>query len=168
MAHDPSRIDDERRARGVSAALLRVSFAIGALGLLGAMVIDALAVVGRHIDVPLLGSMELSEVCIVGMASASLVGSTLERGHASVHLLTERLASRPRRALRRCADALSALFFTIIVLGSAMIAIDLIHGDERSELLGIPIAPLRWFWCASAAGVVAIFLSHALARRAKP
>lgn len=168
MLHDPSRIHDEQRARGLSAALLRVSFVIGALGLLGAMMIDVLAVIGRHIDVPLLGSIELSEVCIVGMASASLVGSTLERGHASVHLLTERLTARPRRTLRRCADALAALFFTLIVIGSAMIAIDLIHGDERSELLGIPIAPLRWFWCASATGVVAIFVAHALARRAKP
>lgn len=167
MVHDPSRINDERRARGVSAALLRASFAIGALGLLGAMVIDALAVIGRHINLPLLGSIELSEACIVGMASASLVGSTLERGHASVHLLTERLAARPRRALQRCADALSALFFAVIVAGSLMIAIDLMHGDERSELLGIPIAPLRWFWCASAAGVVAIFLAHALARRGR-
>lgn len=52
-------------ACAVSATLLRVSFVIGAVGMLGAMLIDAQAVLGRHIGVALLGSIELSEACII-------------------------------------------------------------------------------------------------------
>jgi TRAP-type C4-dicarboxylate transport system permease small subunit len=153
--------------RGVAGRLARISFALGAIGLLGAMSIEATAVIGRHIELPLLGSIELVEVCIVLMASASLVGTTLERGHASVQILAERLPARPRTVLRRATDTLCALFFGLIVIGSGMVVADLWHGDERSELLAIPIVPLRLVWCASAVGVVASFVSQALARRPK-
>jgi TRAP-type C4-dicarboxylate transport system permease small subunit len=145
--------------------LVRALFVVGSVGLLGAMFVDAGAVLGRHIGTPLLGSIEIAEACIVLMASASLVTTTLERGHASVHIVTQRLGSGPRAWFQRFADALSALFFAAIVIGSGIVAADLWHGDEQSELLGIPIAPLRVFWGASAAGVAIAFFAHALARR---
>ncbi|HKU42922.1 MAG TPA: TRAP transporter small permease subunit [Polyangiales bacterium] len=151
----------------LGARLARVSFWVGSAGLLGAMLIDSAAVLGRHLGVPLLGSIELVQACIVWMASASLVGTTLERGHASVHILTERLAAPRRAALRRAADLASALFFAFIAVGSGWLLLDLWHGAEQSELLGIPIAPLRVLWCASAAGVVASFTAQALARQSR-
>lgn len=151
----------------LGARLARVSFWAGSAGLLGAMLIDATAVLGRHLGVPLLGSIELVEACIVWMASASLVGTTLERGHASVHILTERLSPAPKLALRRAADLASALFFALIALGSAWLLFDVWRGDEQSELLHIPIAPLRALWCASVAGVVASFLAQAFTRQSR-
>jgi len=153
------------QASKLGARLTQASFMLGSLGLLGAMLIDSAAVMGRHLGVPLLGSIELSEACIVAMASASLVGSTLERGHASVHILTEQLPQRARAWLRRLTDSVSALFFAAVFAGSAIVSADLWHGHEQSELLGIAIAPLRVCWCASAAGVVAIFLAQALSKQ---
>jgi TRAP-type transport system small permease protein len=144
---------------------MRGLFVIGSVGLLGAMLVDAAAVVGRHIGVPLLGSIELAEACVVLMASASLVATTLERGHASVHIFTERLRPRAKERLQRVTSLLSAAFFALILAGSVIVAGDLWHGDERSELLEIPIAPLRLFWCLSAAGVVATFIAQAVSRR---
>jgi TRAP-type C4-dicarboxylate transport system permease small subunit len=149
--------------KAMALLLTRISFGIGALGLLGAMLVDFTAVVGRHTGLPLLGSIEMSEVCIVCMASASLLGVTLQRGHASVHLLTERLAERPKRWFARASDALSALFFAFILGGSAILLSELWNGAERSELLSLPIIPLRVIWCASLAGIVLCFVLRALA-----
>jgi TRAP-type C4-dicarboxylate transport system permease small subunit len=142
--------------------LTRLSFGIGAFGLLGAMLVDFTAVIGRHTGVPLLGSIEMSEVCIVCMASASLLGVTLQRGHASVHLLTEHLRERPKSGFARVSDALSALFFAFVLGGSAVLVSELWNGAEQSELLGLPIIPLRVIWCASLAGIVLCFVLRAL------
>ena len=72
----------------VLTALGTVSFVLGSIGLLGAMSIDALAVLGRHLGLPLLGSIELVQACVVLMGSSALVGTTVRHGHASVQLIT--------------------------------------------------------------------------------
>jgi TRAP-type C4-dicarboxylate transport system permease small subunit len=146
----------------IARLLTRVSFGLGAFGLLGAMLIDSGAVVGRHLGLPLLGSIELVEACVVLMASASLVGTTLEKGHASVHILRQRLSSTGRARLQRASDLLSALFFAVLALGSLVVASDLWVGDERTELLGLPLMPLRALWCVSAIGIVVLLLAAAV------
>ena len=145
----------------LASVLTRLAFAIGSLGLLGAMLVDFAAVVGRRSGVPLLGSIELSELCIVCMASASLLGVTLERGHASVHLLTERLSSPRKLAFARASDLLAAVFFAFVLAGSGLLVFDLWHGAEESELLQLPIMPLRVIWCASLVGIVICFIVRA-------
>jgi TRAP-type C4-dicarboxylate transport system permease small subunit len=147
--------------------LAQLAFAIGSLGLLGAMAVDFAAVIGRRSGVPLLGSTELSELCIVCMASASLLSVTLDRGHASVHLLTERLAPGPKLAFARASDLLSAVFFAFILAGSALLVFDLWHGSERSELLQLPIMPLRVIWCASLIGIVVCFVARLFKQKAE-
>lgn len=165
-----SEIDADRAPRSrlqhFSRALTRASFVLGAVGLLGAMAIDATAVIGRHLGMPVLGSIELVESCVVLMASASLVGTTLDRGHASVHILTQQLSAAARVRFARASDLLSAIFFAALAIGSAIIGRDLWGGDERTELLGLPLAPLRWLWCVSATGIVALFSAAAV--RGKP
>lgn len=162
-APEPSRQPRSGLARAAS-ALMRASFLLGACGLLCAMLIDAAAVVGRGIGIPVLGSIELVESCVVLMASASLVGTTLGEGHASVHILTERLVTPWRIRMKRLADALSALFFAVLALGSLVVASDLWGGDERTELLQLPLAPLRGLWCVSALGIVVLFVAAAVRR----
>ena len=141
----------------------RIAFALGALGLFGAMAVDFIAVIGRHAGVPLLGSIELSEACIVCMASASLLGTTLARGHASAQVLTQRLGAPGRQALARLADALGSLFFAFVALGSMLLLVELRHGDERSELLAIPIVALRAIWCAAVTAMVFCFAARVVA-----
>ena len=143
--------------------LSHLSFLAGASGLLLAMAVDAAAVLGRHFGVPLLGSIELVQACVVLMGSSALVGTTLRHRHASVHLLTERLSPTPRERVRRLASMLSALFFLVLTLGTLIVMRDLWTGDERSELLGLPYAPLRAFFAGSALLVVCIFAIAALA-----
>jgi len=151
--------------KNLGARLASAASILGALGMLGAMACEALAVLGRHVGLPLLGSLEIVEACIVLMACASLVGTTLERGHASVHILTEHLSERTRRGLALFTNLLCALFFACLLIGSLWIEADLWHGAEQSELLGIPIAPLRLLWCTTALGLSGAFLGQALAQR---
>jgi TRAP-type C4-dicarboxylate transport system permease small subunit len=118
-------------------------FYLGALALLGVVTVDAAAVLGRHIGIRLLGSIEIVQALILIAGCASIVASTLARKHASVHLLTERLRPTARTALVLCSNALGAVFFVLLAAGAVWIAADEWHGHEQSELLGLPYAPLR-------------------------
>ena len=147
--------------------LARVFFVLGAAGLLTAMASDAIAVIGRHIGRPFLGSIELVQACVVVASSSAMIGATLTGSHATVHIVLERLPPRARAGLETYAALMGAICFAGLCAGSAWIASDLWAGGERTELLGLPIVPLRLFWCASAAIVCALFLKRAAAALAK-
>lgn len=72
--------------------LTRISFALGAAGLLMGMSADAIAVLGRHVGFTLLGAIEVVQASVVLAASAAMVGATLSGAHARVHILIERLS----------------------------------------------------------------------------
>jgi TRAP-type transport system small permease protein len=147
--------------------LTGASFALGALGLLLTMLIELISVLGRHLHRPLLGSIELVSACVVVFASSALVMATLEERHASVRMLAERLGPRARDALHRFASLCSAVFFGALALGSLIVVGDLYDGAETSELLELPILPLRLFWCGSALLILCLFAAAALARRSE-
>lgn len=163
------RVTDKAKAepqKGVTGALSRVCFYIGAAGLLIAMATDAIAVVGRHVRLPLLGSIEIVQACIVMAASAAMVGATVAKGHAAVHILIERVPALWATLLERLSNLTGALVAGALLFGSVWIVADLWDGAERTELLGIPLMPLRLFWCASAGLMAIIFLVRALAPKA--
>lgn len=118
-------------------------FYVGAGALLLAMLVDAGAVIGRHVGIRIIGSIELVQALILLASSASLLAATLARKHATVHLLIERLQPAARAHIERAGAALAALFFVILAAGSVWIASDLWHGHEESEVLRIPYLPLR-------------------------
>ena len=137
----------------------RAAFLIGSAGLLLSMLLDAAAVLGLHLGIPLLGSIELVQACIVLLAASAVAFTTLERAHASVHIFSERLAPGPRGLLERFSNLLGALFFAALCGGSIWIAAELAREHEATELLGLPIAPLRALWCISTGLTVLIFLA---------
>ncbi len=53
-------------------------FYIGAGGLVLAMAAEALAVLGRHAGIPLLGALEIIQACILLMASTAMLSATLK------------------------------------------------------------------------------------------
>ena len=139
-------------------------FYVGALALLSAMVVDTLAVIGRHVGVNLLGSIEWVQAAMLLASSAALVAATLGSQHASVHLLIDRMTPRWRRVATLCGMALSIVFFLCLAAGSLWIAHDLWGAREASDLLHIPFAPLRLASIAAlvmAAGAVAAQLLRA-------
>lgn len=146
----------------VREGLARLFFALGAAALLVAMTADAAAVIGRHVGLPFLGAIELVQACVVIATSSAMVGATLSGAHATVHILLERVPERARRGLTAFGAAAGAACFALLAAGSAWILRDLWGGHEQTELLALPIAPLRLFWCASAALIVLLFLVRAV------
>jgi TRAP-type transport system small permease protein len=140
-------------------------FYVGAAGLLFAIGADAVAVLGRHLGIPLLGSIELMQAAILLASSAAIVLATVANKHAVVHLLIDRLPPRRRAVMERVHALLSAVFFAALAAGSLWIAYDLRDGHEQSELLRIPYAPLRIVSIVAVLAVAAIYLARAFGKR---
>ena len=151
----------ERRTAGAARLVTTGSFLLGSSGLVVAMAADAIAVAGRHLQVPFLGSIETVQAAMIVAASAGMVGATLSHAHATVHVVTERLTVRARTRLQRFADSFSAIFFAALAAGSIWLVIDLWNGAERTELLGLPLKALRLLWCASALLIAGLFTALA-------
>jgi len=133
-------------------------FYIGAGGLLLAMAVEALAVLGRHAGIPLLGALEIIQACILLMASTAMLSATLNKGHATVTLLTARVGTRARSYLHAFANLLSALFFVGLAVGALWLAAESWNDFEQSELLHIPFRPLRIVSLVAAVAIALVFL----------
>ncbi|MEJ2244827.1 MAG: TRAP transporter small permease subunit [Acidobacteriota bacterium] len=118
-------------------------FNLGGIALLFAMAVDTLAVAGRHIGIPLPGSIELVQAAILVASSAAMLSATLADKHARVRLVMNRMKDGPLVVLKRVQAVFSVLFFCALATGSIWIFLDLWGGYEESEVLRIPIAPLR-------------------------
>lgn len=150
---------------GVAAAggpLARIAYVLGGIGLLGATATDALAVLGRHTGLHLLGSIELVQAMVVLLGTSAMLIATLVGGHASVHIVTERLSSARAAMLARIAALLSAAVFLLIAAGSAFVAADLWQGHELTELLHLPLRWLRLLWIVFALLIAGTFLRQAV------
>lgn len=143
---------------------MRLLVIAGGTALLVAMAADAIAVVGRHVGMPLLGSIEIVQAAVLLAAAAAMLVATIRGTHAVVHLLVDRWPKWLRPWLRAAIGLLSAAFFLALLAGSVWIAVDLWTGHEESELLRIPYRPLRLAVIAATAAIAAAFLIHAFRR----
>ncbi|HEU4602718.1 MAG TPA: TRAP transporter small permease subunit [Steroidobacteraceae bacterium] len=158
MAH----VKLEERDRPVARGPL---FYIGAIGLLLAMSVEAVAVLGRHIGVPFFGALELIQTAILMTASAAMVTTTMSNTHARVTLLTERIGPNARSVLNRISALLSALFFCGLAAGALWLTVDAWNEYEQSELLHISFRPLRVISVAAAVAIAVLFLRELFKRR---
>ena len=154
---------------GAAGLLLKLSFATGSVALMCMVAIDFVSVICRHLHIPLAGSIELIQACITLAISAAVVAATLTGGHAAVHVLTERMSPAWQGRLLRLADAAVTVYFLAVAIGGLWLLGDTLHGDERTDLLRLPITPLRLIWAASLAlaGVLSLLRMFG-ARFAKP
>lgn len=149
-----------------ASALTRIAYAIGGVGLLGATAADSIAVAGRHTGLHLLGSIELVQACVVLLGGSAMLIATQVGEHASVHILTERLAKPTAAKLARIASLFAAFAFLLIAIGSAWVGSELWNGFERTELLHLPIRWLRVIWFVFASLIALTFLHRAFRRSA--
>jgi TRAP-type C4-dicarboxylate transport system permease small subunit len=152
----------EERDRAVARGPL---FYVGALGLLLAMSVEAVAVLGRHIGVPFFGALELIQTAILLTSSAAMVSTTISNTHARVTLLTERIGQTPRAILNLLSAFLSALFFIGLAAGSLWLTLDAWNEYEQSELLHIPFRPLRVISFAAVVAIAVLFLRQLFGSR---
>jgi TRAP-type transport system small permease protein len=139
-----------------------ILFYLGAGGLLVAMTIEAIAVAGRQIGVPLLGALEIIQTAILVTASSAMLSATLVDAHASVRLLVERLSASVQDVLHRLAMLLSAAFFACLTAAVTWLTVDAWHEFEHSELLHIPYRPLRVLVVVMTAAVASALAYKAL------
>lgn len=116
---------------------------IGGLALLAATLVDTLAVIGRHVGLPITGSIELMQAIVLVSGSVGLVIATWDNSHARVRIVVERLSAASRRVADVVSDLLTLAFVLALLAGSAWLSADLWHGYEQSELVGVPWSALR-------------------------
>jgi TRAP-type C4-dicarboxylate transport system permease small subunit len=111
--------------------------------LLVAVAVDVLAMLGRQIRLPLIGSIEIVEVAVLFAAAGALIVTTLDGAHARVNLLLDRVSAGWRDRLLKLHAIAAVVLFAALLAGTLWIAADLFGGHEESELLRIPYLPLR-------------------------
>lgn len=116
---------------------------IGGLALLMACATDTLAVIGRHIGVPVRGSIEIVQACVLVAGGIALIIATQAGSHARVHLVVDRIGADWRRRINLASALLGALFMMASLAGCVWIASDLWNSQEVSELLNLPYRVLR-------------------------
>ena len=163
-APPPSGDDTPPGTRIRVTPLRRLAYTLGATGLGLAAASDFIAVAGRHLGLHLLGSIELTQTGIVFLGAGAMLYATLERHHASVHMVTSRLPLHVAAMLRRIMAVVSALVFLGVAIGTAWVMRDLWAGYEMTELLHIPIRWLRALWLLASFAIAALFLRQAFAR----
>jgi TRAP-type C4-dicarboxylate transport system permease small subunit len=145
--------------------LAKAAYVLGSLGLLAATAADSLAVAGRHTGIHLVGSIELVQAAVVLLAATAILMVTIGRGHATVHIVTERMSKPGAAHLARITDLVSAIAFLILAAGSAWVLAELWDGFEQTELLHIPLRWLRLLWVVFAVLVAGYFARDALKGR---
>lgn len=138
---------------------------IGGVALLGATVTDSVAVIGRHIGLPLRGSIELVQLFVLVAGSLALLVATADQAHAKVHLVVDRMGDAGKSALARLSGLLGAVFFAGLLAGSLWLMADLWSGHEQSELLGISWRMMRLFANLALLATIAVLLGQAVRGR---
>ncbi|MAY62034.1 MAG: hypothetical protein CML29_07465 [Rhizobiales bacterium] len=156
--------DEERRGGRVRLALAAICAAM-LLAMMGLTLVD---VIGRYaFNSPLVGATELTELLLIGVIFLGLPAVTLDRGHVSVSLLSDRLAARfqPLREFLLSlviAALLSAIAWRIWLQGNQLAG----YGGT-TETLDFPLAPIAWFCagCTILSAVLTLWLGIGGLRR---
>jgi TRAP-type C4-dicarboxylate transport system permease small subunit len=131
----------------------RLLYIVGGCSLLAAMAIETVTVLVRNAGITIYGSIEMVEAAILISSSCALIVATLNRSHAKVRILHNRLSGNSRKYVDFLNNLCSAFFFLALTVGQVWIASDMWNAYEQSEVLAIPYFPLR---CAA---LVATFVT---------
>ena len=142
--------------------VVRFLVILGGGALLFAMAVDAIAVAGRHLGLPLLGSIELVQASVLVSAAMAMIVATIGRTHAVVHLVVDRVSRVRRRQMLWVNALLSALLFGAFLVGSAWLCWEMWSHYEQSDVLRVPFRPLRVTLVLSCAALAAIFFYQAI------
>jgi TRAP-type transport system small permease protein len=143
--------------------LNRVLGAIAAFLIFSMMCITVVDVIGRYgFNRPLPGASEVTEAMLAAAIFAALPLVTLENGHITMTLLTERLTPTGRRMQGALVSLFSVLVLSLIAWRLFRHAAQLASYGDVTVFLGLPRAPLAYLMAslaglgAVAAGVLAV------------
>lgn len=131
---------------------------IGSIGLLTEMVIVFISAVMRNLGLVFPGSIEVVETIIVVVVSAALVVTTIAASHATVRLVIDRVEGKSKYILHCLIHLLGALFWLLMAIASFWILTETWSEEERTMLIGIPLAPLRLTWSLACLFIMCLLL----------
>ncbi|MFM2372168.1 MAG: hypothetical protein RIS85_1890 [Pseudomonadota bacterium] len=140
---------------------------MGGVALIAATATDTIAVIGRHVGMPVHGSIELVQVAVLVAGSLALLVATVAHGHAKVHLLVDRMGDNGRAMVDRIGSALTAVFFAALLAGSVWLAADLWAAHEMSEVVGVPWRWMRLFANIALGATIIVLVRQVFAGRAR-
>ena len=140
---------------------------MGGVALIAATATDTIAVIGRHVGMPVHGSIELVQVAVLVAGSLAVLVATVAHGHAKVHLLVDRMGDSARGAVDRIGSALTAVFFAALLAGSVWLAADLWAAHEISEVVGVPWRWMRLFANIALGVTIIVLVRQVFAGRAR-
>ncbi|MGQ9427367.1 TRAP transporter small permease [Gilvimarinus sp. F26214L] len=124
---------------------------IGALALFAALLVISVSVLGRHLNLPLPGSVEVVELLFVLVAASAMLYATVERSHAAARLILDRLPPGPRAVVEKLGILFGIVLWVAITVGNLWLLYDVWTLHEASPLLGIPIVPFRMIFTGATA-----------------
>ncbi len=134
-----------RRLRVVADRMISLSAVIGSLGLLFAVAVILIDVVGRALGKPLLGSQDLTTMAMVILVFGGMAACDRRGGHIAVDLLERRFPARMNRLI----DIVAALLGAVIFAG---IAYAVYESSKLSVMLNLSTnilnLPKVWFQSA--------------------
>lgn len=133
---------------------------VGSIGLLVEMVVVFITALMRNLGLTFPGSIEVVETIIVVVASAALVMTTLATSHATVRLVIDRVSPKTGRILHCLTHLLGAFFWLLMAVAGFWILTETWGEEERTMLMGIPLAPLRTIWLVACIFMMGLLLGR--------
>lgn len=110
------------------------------------MCLTMLDVVGRYfLNFPILGSVELTELLMVGVIFSGIALSSASRGHITVDLIAMSLHGRVRWFQQVLGDGIALGISTLLAVVSWSKAAEIADYGDKTAVLLIPIAPVAYF-----------------------
>ena len=145
-------------------SIARISGYLGVGLLILMMLLTVLDVLLRLVfNLPILGSVEITEFMMVSLAFFSIGWATLAKAHVVVDLLARRLGIRRQARLNIILHLFYLVLYVFIAWQSALEALSNWRMDERSIVLEIPVFPF-YFVVAIGCAVVSLVVLSALVK----
>lgn len=110
------------------------------------MCLTMLDVAGRYFfNFPVLGSVELTELLMVGVIFSGIALSSAAKGHITVDLVAMALHGRTRWLQRVLGDLISFGIIALLAVVSWSKAAEIADYGDKTAVLLLPIAPVAYF-----------------------
>lgn len=123
--------------------LIAAGAGIGVAAFSAAALLTVADVVGRRFGAPIVGVIDLVQLCVLAGAWLVIPYAFLVGAHVGVDLVVEHLPDRLNRVLRAVAGLAGAALALLILWGSWSAARQQMMFGDVSQQLGIPIV---WYW----------------------
>src|SRR5690606_3966395 len=122
---------------------------IAEISMFSMMCLTMLDVAGRYLfNFPVIGSVGLTELLMVGVIFSGIALSSSVRGHVTVDLIAMALDGRVRRFQRLLGEGISLVIMAMLAVVSWSKAAEVADYGDRTAVLLIPIAPAAYFMAA--------------------